>query len=54
MKPNKNLIRFHKEVCPELDYDDQKLFFLLVEKINNLNEVKENEEEKPRTNREKR
>jgi hypothetical protein len=36
---NDALIRFHDEYCPELSYDDPKLTFLLIEKINELKEV---------------
>ena len=41
--PNDALIRFHDEFCPELSYDDPKLTFLLIEKINELKELNKEE-----------
>jgi len=43
--PSDALIRFHDEFCPELSYDDPKLTFLLIEKINELKKIEEKESE---------
>jgi hypothetical protein len=34
--PSDTLKRFHDEFCQELSYDDPKLTFLLIERINKM------------------
>lgn len=36
MKPNKALLRFHKQFCSHLSLDSPQVFYKLLEEINKL------------------
>jgi len=46
IKPNANLVAFHDAYCPELSYDDIRLFYRLLDElvkiIKDKNSIEEN------------